>query len=126
MKKTTIDIKEENLYIDRDENPEILTEAEYSNDKTSALKLHCLMGFLSDDLFMCGWLMDIDKEMFHLLEQRRRITKEVNYVDIDGFVNVSVQTVELLRELTTRSGGIWNGKHQFVFIDLDENIDPTE
>ena len=73
-----------------------------------------ILFIFSFNLFMCGWLMDIDKEMFHLLEERRRITKEVNYVDIDGFANVSVQTVDLLKELITRSGGFWNGREKFI------------
>lgn len=56
MRKSVVDIKKENLYVDRDENLKILNEAKKSEDRTSALKLWCLMRFLADDLFMCGWL----------------------------------------------------------------------
>lgn len=115
-----INIKEENLYVDRDENQKILDEAEGSNDRISALKLYCLMRFLSDDLFMCSWLMNIDKEMFRLLEIRKKTPLELNHVDTNEFVNVSVQTLDLLKKLIVKSGGIWNGKEQFVFLKTEE------
>lgn len=119
MKKPIINIKEENLYVDRDENPKILAEARKASDKLSALKLYCLMRFLSDDLFMCSWLMDIDEEMFNLLGERRKNTLEQPYINVDsGFVNISVSTVDLLKSLIVKSGGIWNGREQFVFVEI--------
>lgn len=119
MQKPIVNIKHENLYVDRDESSKILNEAEKSKDKISALKLYCLISFLANDLFMCGWLRDLDDEMFKLIRKRENIASDQTEMIItDGFVNLSLQTVELLEELIVKSGGIWNSKEQFVFVKV--------
>lgn len=109
--KPLIHIKEENLYVDRDEFSDILQEAEKSSDRLSALKLLCLMRYLADDCFMASWLADLDDEVLELIQQKGSEPIEL------GLVNISSETICLLRQLIHNSNGIWTGKQKFVSLD---------
>ena len=109
--KPLVHIKEENLYVDRDEFSDILQEAEKSSDRLSALKLLCLMRYLADDCFMASWLTDLDDEVLELIQQKGSEPIEL------GFVKIKYETICLLRQLIHNSNGIWTGEQKFVSLD---------
>ena len=114
-KRSTLKIKEENLYVSIDETEHNLNEANKAVDRVAALKLLCLMQYLSDYCYMAGWAINLEFEVWEIVQEDSNTSHEL------GFQILDPETINLIESLAEKSGGFWIHKdHNLQFIPLNE------
>ena len=89
-KRSALKIKEENLYVPVDETEHNLNEANKAVDRVAALKLLCLMQYISDYAHMTSWIENLEYEVWKIVQKDNNTSYEL------GFQIFAPETIHLV------------------------------